>query len=60
MKIERMRIHFFSDVFAAVASSDLKVTNVFQCTGQFDSGHLSSRVSFIHFAVVIGLWVYLN
>ena len=50
MKIERMRIHFFSDVFAAVASSDLKVPNVFQCTGQFDSGHLSSRVSFIHFA----------
>ena len=52
-----MRIHFFSDVFAAVASSDLKVPNVFQCTGQFDSGHLSSRVSFIHFADISLLWL---
>ena len=27
MKIERTRIHFFSDVFSAAPSSDLKVPN---------------------------------
>ena len=64
MKIERMRIHFSATFSLPSPSSDLKVPNVFQCPGQFDSGHLSSRVSFIHFAdislFVIGLWVYLN
>ena len=64
MKIERTRIHFFSDVFDSLPSpsSGLKVPNVFQCKGQFDSGHLSSPVSFTHFAnislFVTGLWIY--
>ena len=59
LNIERTQIHFSATFSLPSSSKDLKVPNVSQGTGQFDSDHLSSRVSFIHFAdvslFVIGL-----